>query len=97
MDSKSFIETLAKRLGTDEDSIVFLTSALARSLTRACADGQSVAIAGFGTFEAKVRRERIAQHPATGHRVLLPPKTVLQFKPSAVLKQKVKDFSGDLK
>ncbi len=92
MDSKSFMETLAERLGTDEESIAFLTSALARSLTQACGSGQSVAVAGFGTFETKVRRERVARHPATGRRVLLPPKAVLQFRPSAVLKQKVKDL-----
>lgn len=92
MDSKSFMETLAERLGTDEESIAFFTSALARSLTQSCANGQSVAVAGFGTFETKVRRERIARHPATGRRVLLPPKAVMQFRPSAVLKQKVKDL-----
>lgn len=86
------METLAERLGTDVESVVFMTSALARSLTRSCAGGQSMAVAGFGTFETKVRRERVARHPATGRRVLLPPKAVLQFRPSAVLKQKVKDL-----
>lgn len=50
----------------------------------------SVAVPGFGVFESRKRLERVNVHPATGRRMLLPPKIVIGFKPSAILKQKLK-------
>lgn len=49
-----------------------------------------VTLPGFGNFEAKKRLERVMVMPGTGKRMLLPPKMVLTFKPSAILKQKMK-------
>ncbi len=86
------METLAERLGTDEESIAFLTSALAKSLTQVCGSGQSVAVAGFGTFETRKRLERVAVHPATGKRMLYPPKMTLGFRPSSLLRKQLRDL-----
>ena len=50
----------------------------------------SVVVPGFGTFEPKKRNERVMIHPSTGKRMLVPPKVVLGFKVSNVLKAKLK-------
>lgn len=53
-----------------------------------------VSVPGFGSFEPRKRLERISFQPSTGKRLLIPPKIVLGFRPSAVLKQKVKEGSA---
>ena len=53
-------------------------------------DGNTVAIHGFGTFEVRKKLERISINPATQQRMLIPPKLVLTYKPSAILKEKFK-------
>lgn len=44
--------------------------------------GDTVRIAGFGQFKAKVRKARIGRNPATGAEVQIPETTSLAFKPS---------------
>ncbi|MEM7661633.1 MAG: HU family DNA-binding protein [Pseudomonadota bacterium] len=45
-----------------------------------------VAIAGFGTFEAKTRGAREGRNPATGEKIQIPEKTSAAFKPATALK-----------
>ena len=47
-----------------------------------------VNISSFGSFEVKKKMERISVNPTTGKRYLIPPKLVLAFKQSGVLKEK---------
>ncbi|MDE5673785.1 MAG: HU family DNA-binding protein, partial [Muribaculaceae bacterium] len=54
-------------------------------------DLDSISVPSFGTFEPRKRLERVALHPASGKRLLVPPKIVLTFKPSVLLKQKTRN------
>ena len=54
-------------------------------------DGDSVSIPSFGTFEVKKRLERIVINPTTQQKMLVPPKLVLNFKPIASIKAKLKN------
>lgn len=53
-------------------------------------EGNVVTIQGFGTFEVKKKAERITVNPTTKQRMLVPPKLVLTYRPSAQLKDKFK-------
>lgn len=60
--------------------------------------GQSdiLCIPGFGNFEARKRNERIMSHPSEpGKRLLVPPKVVVSFKPSAILKNSLNETEED--
>lgn len=94
MDSRTFLDTLSKRLSLDKEQTKNLSDCFSKVVGDCCADLRTVAIPGFGSFEPKKRLERVNQHPATGKRMLLPPKVVVSFRPSAVLKNKLK-ASGD--
>ena len=50
-----------------------------------------MSIPKFGTFEVKKRMERILINPGTKQRMLVPPKLVLNFKPIAAIKEKLKN------
>ena len=49
-----------------------------------------VAVPSLGSFEPKKRMERITMHPSTGRRILIPPKLSVTFRPSTMLKLKVR-------
>ena len=90
MDNKTLTEILAKRLNRKSEDIEKLLEAFIATVKNRCGELDSVAIPGFGTFEAKKRLERVSINPATGKRMLIPPKVTLSFKPSALLKNKLR-------
>lgn len=90
MDYKETTSELERRLGRDSQDVELLCNELGKLLAETVKEGSSVAIPAFGTFEAKKRSERIALHPATGKKILLPPKLSIVFKPSVTLKQKIR-------
>jgi integration host factor subunit alpha len=45
-----------------------------------------VKISGFGNFAVRQKRARVGRNPQTGQEITIPPRRVLTFKPSQVLK-----------
>jgi DNA-binding protein HU-beta/integration host factor subunit alpha len=91
MDNKTFTNQLAERLNREPEEISLLIRKLGEAIAESVRDGDTVTVPTFGTFEQKKRMERITVHPSTGKRILVPPKISLVFKPSTLLKQKVRN------
>lgn len=91
MDFKTFIDTLSKRINADRQETTEMVASLVKVITDCALDGNTVAFPGFGNFEPKKKNERISVHPSSGKRMLIPPKITLSFKPSTLLKQKVRN------
>ena len=90
METKSLIEALASRIDRNTEELEKITTALEELLVETLKEGDTVALPGFGQFEPKLREERVTTHPATGKKILVPPRITMVFRPSAMLKQKVK-------
>ena len=90
MENKKLVETVATNLGRTTDDVNKLLEALANVLRSRCSELDNVFVPGFGTFEPKKRNERVIVHPSSGKRMLVPPKVVVGFKVSRVLKAKLK-------
>lgn len=90
MDTKTLIEKACAAGNLDALQGRQIIEAFSGLLCESGSELDSVAVPGFGVFESKKRLERINVHPATGKRMLLPPKIVIGFKASAILKQKIK-------
>lgn len=58
-------------------------------IIRAVGDGETVKIAGFGTFMPVKRAPRVGNVPSRGERVEIPAKTAMVFKPCSEVKQYV--------
>lgn len=91
MDYKTFIDILGKRINADKEETAEMVSALSLVITDCVLEGDTVTFPGFGSFEPRKRNERVSVHPASGKRMLIPPKITLSFKPSNLLKQKVRN------
>ena len=90
MNNKEFISELSRRFVYTNKDTTQLVSSVISIMTQQLQDGNTVAIQGFGTFEVRKKLERISINPATQQRMLIPPKLVLTYKPSAILKQNFK-------
>lgn len=90
MNNKEFIDAYSKEMGCSVSEASALVERLVSVLTRELQDGNSICIQDFGTFEVKKKMERVSVIPTTQQRILVPPKLVLGFKPSAGLKEKLK-------
>ncbi len=91
MDNRTLINYIASATETSEEDVGNIISDFCKVLGERCVDMDSVIIPGFGQFEARKRKERIMIHPASGQRMMVPPKLVLSFKPSGILKSKIND------
>lgn len=87
MDNKTLTDILASRLGIGTDEIRRLNIALGEAVGGCAAELDSVALPGLGVFEPRRRMEKTAVHPATGKRLLVPPRITVAFRPSQTLKQ----------
>ena len=90
MNNKEFTSELAKRLGYTTKETSELMTKLINTMSQQLEDANTISIYGFGTFEVKKKTERISVNPTSKQRLLIPPKLVLNLKPSSLLKDKFK-------
>lgn len=90
MNHKEFIDAYSKELGCSVTEASTLVERIVSVLTRELQEGNSVCVQEFGSFEVKKKMERVSVVPSTRQRLLVPPKLVLGFKPSANLKERLK-------
>jgi nucleoid DNA-binding protein len=57
-----------------------------QSIKEAIQRGEEIELRGFGSFRFRNRNARSGSNPRTGEPVQVPPKKVLYFKPSKLLK-----------
>ncbi len=91
MDSKTLTDRLCERLGLTPETVASLMEAMTDAVGECGMNLDSVAVLAFGTFEPRKRLERVAVHPSTGRKLMVPPKIVMNFRPSQILKQRVSD------
>lgn len=90
MNNKEFTSELSNRLGYTIKDTSELISSLLVGMIQELEEGNIITIQGFGNFEVRKKIERISINPATKQRMLIPPKLVLTYKPSNILKSKFK-------
>ena len=79
MNNKEFIAELSRRLGYTVKDASSLMVALVAEMTDELEDENVIAIQNIGSFEVRKKQER----------VVVPPKLVINFKPSASFKEKM--------
>ena len=89
MNNKEFIAELARRTKSNARETQQRVNALVQTMTERLCEEESIMISNFGTFETKMRLERVLVSPTTGQRMLVPPKIVVGFKQRTNLKNKI--------
>ena len=89
MNNKEFIAELSRRSGFTLKDTSSLVAALVAEMTECLEDETVVFIQNVGTFEVKKKQERVVVNPSTQQRMLVPPKLIVNFRPSASFKEKM--------
>lgn len=71
-----------------------LVSAYFKAIESALVSGNTVSIHNFGRFTILQKKERMGRNPRTGESKAISARTVVTFKPSMKLRDKVKRFIG---
>ena len=65
--------------------VEFVLNEISASLEK----GETVKLSSFGSFIVRQKRRRVGRNPKTGTQATIPPRRVIVFKPSAILKQRI--------
>lgn len=87
--TKNDIITRIHDLGFTKKTSVEAIELLLHSIKRHLAQGDEVLISGFGKFCIKQKKPRRGRNPATGNDLLLRERTVVTFKCSGKLRDKI--------
>jgi nucleoid DNA-binding protein len=93
MNSAELVTALSQKLQLSKTEVSKRMDNTVALITAELIKSNSVSFPNFGTLEVKKREERISVNPATGKRMLVPPKLVAKFKASNTLKEKLKEMN----
>ncbi len=82
-------ESIYDQLGLPRQKCSELVESLMEIIKKSLSGGDDVLISGFGKFCVKDKKERKGRNPATGDDMLLPPRRVVTFRCSHVLKDRI--------
>ncbi len=82
-------KTIHDHCGFTNDRSAQLVDSLLEIIKQTLENGEDVLITGFGKFWVREKRERRGRNPATGEDLILPPRKVIVFISSGVLRDKI--------
>ena len=82
-------EALHLEIGLSRAESADLVEQVLDEITEALLDGGNVKLSSFGSFMLRRKGRRIGRNPKTGVEVPIEPRTVLTFRPSQLLRERI--------
>lgn len=92
MNHKELIANMAAKMNAPKSVVADLLDITVATCTELLVEEKTIGFQSFGNFEVRKKEERLSVHPSTQIRTLTPPKLVVNFKQSVILKDKLKDL-----
>ena len=86
MIKSDLINKIAKEINISKQEAEAGVNLFFQTIKEALERGEEIELRGFGSFRFRQRQARSGRNPRTGEPVKVPPKKVLYFKPSKLLK-----------
>ena len=83
-------EAVYQEVGLSRNESADLVELVLEEVTDALTRGEMVKISSFGSFSVRRKAQRVGRNPKTGEEVPILPRKVLVFRPSHVLKNRIK-------
>lgn len=83
------VNKIAKEMNVSKQEAENGINLFFRTIKEAIQNGEEIELRGFGSFRFRQRGARSGRNPRTGELVEVPPKKVLYFKPSKILKNMI--------
>ncbi len=82
-------ESLNRKVGLSRSESAQLVESILGHMSNALLTGDNVKISGFGSFILRDKGERMGRNPLTGVEVRIPPRRVLTFRASQIMRGEV--------
>ena len=89
MNKTELINAISERIDLPKKHIETCLNAFTETVKEEVAKGNKVQLIGFGTFEARERKERTGKNPQTGKYIKIPAKKAPAFKAGLAFKNQV--------
>lgn len=83
-------EAIYQEVGLSRNESADLLELVLKEITQALLRGETVKISSFGSFSVRQKGQRIGRNPKTGDEVPILPRRVLVFRPSQLLKARIR-------
>jgi len=82
-------DAVYRRVGLSRSESASLVELVLRQVADSLTRGETVKLSSFGTFTVRKKAKRMGRNPKTGIAAPIPPRRVVAFKASAVMKQRI--------
>ncbi len=82
-------EMACKKSGLSRNQSVTLVELVLKEITDSLERGETVKLSSFGSFVVRKKGQRMGRNPKTGKEAPIPPRRVVVFKPSGILKRRI--------
>jgi len=87
MRKQDIVDEIYQHTGLPKKDVQLVVNLFLESLKKAFLREERVELRGFGVFEVKQRKSRVGRNPRTREVVNIPPRKVVTFKPSKLVKE----------
>ncbi len=84
-------ESVLREVGLSRNESADLVESVLEKISASLVAGEQVKIASFGTFSIRHENARVGRNPKTGEEAPIPPRRVLTFRPSHLMKDRVSE------
>ncbi|HJY48192.1 MAG TPA: integration host factor subunit alpha, partial [Stellaceae bacterium] len=82
-------EAVYKQVGLSRIESATFVDLVLKEIADCLERGETVKLSSFGSFVVRKKGQRMGRNPKTGKEVPIPPRRVMVFKPSDLLKQQI--------
>ena len=84
-------EAVFREIGLSRNESADLVESVLEKICASVVAGEQVKISSFGTFSIRQKSARVGRNPKTGQEAPIPPRRVLTFRPSHLMKDRVSE------
>ena len=84
-------ESVYREVGLSRNESADLVESVLEKISASLVSGEQVKISSFGTFSIRQKNARVGRNPKTGEEAPIPPRRVLTFRPSHLMKDRVSE------
>ena len=84
-------ESVFREVGLSRNESANLVESVLEKISASLVSGEQVKISSFGTFSIRQKNARVGRNPKTGEEAPIPPRRVLTFRPSHLMKDRVSE------
>lgn len=87
-------DAVYQKVGLSRTESASLVEMVLDEITACLERGETVKLSSFGSFMVRSKGKRVGRNPKSGEEVPIPPRNVLVFKPSNILRERINGESS---